>query len=678
MNKLQLYELLVNRVPGIRDRYNNKREKLGSKGRICAWIYLVALNFSYYALGNRKLNMHEKYPYYEEKKLPVQESESSLSCKKSPAEFAAELSAFDVISFDVFDTLIFRPFSRPSDLFYVLGNRLNYPDFRNIRIKCEKQARKIKMRDEECNEVSIDEIYTVLKNEAGISGSTGASPYEEELSLELEACFANPYMLEVVSLLKAAGKRIIITSDMYLKEKHFRMLLENAGYPAFDAYYISCENGRSKSKGDLYDLVRESELSAAGAMNLSFAHVGDNTVSDIKHAKAHGFTAFYYENVNYAGKGFRPEDMSEITGSVYRGLVNTHIHSGLKKYSREYEYGFIYGGLFVTGYCMFIHDYVKKNSIDEILFLSRDGDILKKVYNLLYPEENNAEYVLWSRLAAAKLTAPHFKYDYFRRFLYHKINQNITLESALASMELTNMLEPVCEVTSLTPESVLTEEIADAVKDYLIRNWDVVISAYDEQVEAAGQYYKQVLDGTHSAAAVDIGWAGSGAITLDYMVNEVWNLDCKITGIVAGTNTCANSEPDFSETYLQSGKIVSYMYSQRENRDIWKFHDPGKSHNLYLETLLDAPCGSLKGFYLDAAGNTVATFKQDNNDEDKILEIQRGILDFAAQWKKISPMLGSLNYISGRDAYAPFLIMESNKNKGFMKNIAGLMDEAGI
>ena len=70
---------------------------------------------------------------------------------------------------------------------------------------------------------------------------------------------------------------------------------------------------------------------------------------------------------------------------------------------------------------------VKKLNADKILFLSRDGDILKKVYTKMYPEDSmNCDYVYWSRIAAAKITADYYKYDYFRRFLYHKVNQEYT------------------------------------------------------------------------------------------------------------------------------------------------------------------------------------------------------------------------------------------------------------
>ena len=45
--------------------------------------------------------------------------DSQLMPRKNPKELAKELAKYDVISFDVFDTCIFRPFSKPTDLFYL-------------------------------------------------------------------------------------------------------------------------------------------------------------------------------------------------------------------------------------------------------------------------------------------------------------------------------------------------------------------------------------------------------------------------------------------------------------------------------------------------------------------------------------------------------------------------------
>ena len=120
--------------------------------------------------------------------------------------------------------------------------------------------------------------------------------------------------------------------------------------------------------------------------------------------------------------------------------IRDSIHSGHSTFSREYEYGFIYGGLFVAGYCRFIHEYVKAHGIQKVLFLSRDGAVLLQAYRQMYPEEReNTEYAYWSRLAAVKLTARYYRYDYLRRFLYHKVNQHYTLREILGGMELSHM-----------------------------------------------------------------------------------------------------------------------------------------------------------------------------------------------------------------------------------------------
>ena len=164
-------------------------------------------------------------------------------------------------------------------------------------------------------------------------------------------------------------------------------------------------------------------------------------------------------------------------------------------------------------------------------------------------------------------------------------------------------------------------------------------------------------------------------MALDYVVNQEWNLSCEVIGVVAGTNSCHNAEPDASETFLQSGKMVSYMYSQRENRDIWKLHDAGKGHNLYWEMLLDAPMGSFKGFYLDENGKCRCEFKEAVTDVKKIEEVQEGVLDFVRQWEKMWESHGELAKISGRDAYAPMVSVENSK---CLKELLVLVDNVNI
>ena len=98
----------------------------------------------------------------------------------------------------------------------------------------------------------------------------------------------------------------------------------------------------------------------------------------------------------------------------------------------------------------------------------------------------------------------------------------------------------------------------------------MLIKKYKEQHKAAKRYYEDILTGCKRAVAVDIGWAGSGAMTLRHLVEQEWYIPCEIIGLIAGTNTVHNSEPDASEPFLQSGKLVAYLYSQSHNRDLLK------------------------------------------------------------------------------------------------------------
>lgn len=298
-------------------------------------------------------------------------------------------------------------------------------------------------------------------------------------------------------------------------------LLTKNGYTGIEKLYVSCEYGKSKESGELYRMVRE-ELPP----ETKLIHVGDNEHSDVKMAGKYGFVALYYPNVNKQSQSFRSYDMSPVIGGAYRGIVNNRLYQGGITCSTEYEYGFIYGGLFVLGYCQFIHEYCHGHGVEKLLFLSRDGDVLKEVYDKLYPEDNT-DYIYWSRSAATKLMAEYDRYDYFRRYLYHKINQGVSVGAALEAMGLQALSELLdsCsdkEMKNQTKEKQtvlklsdqLTDKNADVLKEFILAHFTDVCSTYRKGQEAARAYYEKELAGIGHAAAIDIGWAGSGAVSV--------------------------------------------------------------------------------------------------------------------------------------------------------------------
>ncbi len=198
--KDRIYRIFVNRVPGIRERYLQKRIQ---KGRLAALFALFWLNIQYYLLFRKSLRQPDEFPFYEKKQLYSKASESSLSCGENPEAFADRLMEYDIVSFDVFDTLLLRPFSNPADLFFFVGMELNYPDFKRLRIQAEEKARQIKEQRQGTREVTLEEIWTVLETETGISKERGM---KIEWEWEKKCCYANPYLLRTVkSFRKTAG-----------------------------------------------------------------------------------------------------------------------------------------------------------------------------------------------------------------------------------------------------------------------------------------------------------------------------------------------------------------------------------------------------------------------------------------------------------------------------------------
>lgn len=597
----------------------------------------------------------------------------------SVEEFVRKIKDYDVISFDIFDTLIFRPFSSPTDVFYLIGEKFDFLDFKNLRVWAEWDARMKCRQKNGHTEVSLQDIWENLEEDTGLNAEEGM---RLECETEEKLCYSNPYMLQVWKRLQKLGKRMIIVSDMYLPRSCIERILQKTGYMGAERIYISNEYGENKAGGDLFHRVIR-DFSGA-----RIVHIGDNPHSDQKMAKASGLDILPYQNVNKNVLLYRPMDMSSMIGGAYRGLVSNHLYNGSEKFSIDYEYGYVYGGLFVVGYCHFIHEYYEQHYLDRLLFLARDGDILNRVYQKLYPDDRTV-YVYWSRKAATKLMADEDKHDFFRRFIYHKVNQKVTIGEALRSMELEQLLPELSDwqeiwdvwerksgagrkqkFIDLRAEDELTDKNAYLLRRFIEAKWERVMTHYEEQQVAAEKYYREILHGCENVAAVDIGWAGSGALALSHLVEKVWGMDCKITGIVAGTNTIHNAQPDASDPFLQDGRLVAYLYSGQMNRDLLKKHDPNKDYNVFWELLLSSLTPSFQGFhdgryqtekesiYLETVDITLEFGKYDFNPEG-IREIQRGILDFAEQYLEHFGAFPYMFRISGRDAYAPMLVAAS-------------------
>ena len=136
-----------------------------------------------------------------------------MSNRQQEIFLTKDLLQYDVVSFDIFDTLILRPFAKPADLFMLVGKRLKRAEFYRIRTDAERRAREDAMHRNGNTEVTIYDIYAIIEERTGLPKELGV---QTEFQTELDYCFANPYMKRIFRLLQEQGKPIVIVSDMYL------------------------------------------------------------------------------------------------------------------------------------------------------------------------------------------------------------------------------------------------------------------------------------------------------------------------------------------------------------------------------------------------------------------------------------------------------------------------------
>ena len=140
---------------------------------------------------------------------------------------------YDIISFDIFDTLITRCIYEPDDAFKILGNLIKDEKFIEKRKKAEQQARKKLEHD-----VNLDEY--MLEN--SLSKEKTSILKNNEIKLEKDLLVPRKDMCILLKKLKEKNKKVILVSDMYLTKKAIIDILNNCGYKdLYDALYLSCE-----------------------------------------------------------------------------------------------------------------------------------------------------------------------------------------------------------------------------------------------------------------------------------------------------------------------------------------------------------------------------------------------------------------------------------------------------
>ncbi len=453
------------------------------------------------------------------------------------------LSNDEFISFDVFDTLINRPFYDPTDLFELLDKEFENAvsssiKFKKIRIDAEAIVRKqYGKKHPQWQDINIQEIYEGIGKLYDFSDKTTEMLMNKELDLELEFCGLRNAGKELYETALLTGKKVIIISDMYLSQKHIEKILQKNGYNNYDRIYISSEVRLTKNTGDLYHFVRQ-DLQLSEKTHIF--HIGDTWNNDYINAEKNGFTPIFFPKAKEVFenkiKDVCTNECSSIAykscgnivdickmkksiglGVMYAIVYNKYFDNPYRPFNMvsdfnadPYFIGFYTLGMHLVGIVSWIKDYCCHNHIHKLHFLARDGYMPMKAYNIL--TNNNKElpdsnYMYASRKSVLPGMIQSLS-DFYDLPIEYKNHSPKTLLKIL-DFAIKNIsydeIEKICENKSISYNKIFKtkEEYLDFIRLFLQELYDE--ERFIESYKMAKEYYSSVGE---NDITFDMGYSG--------------------------------------------------------------------------------------------------------------------------------------------------------------------------
>lgn len=592
-----------------------------------------------------------------------------------PALLADKIDAARVISFDVFDTLIFRPVAEPHHLFalvqpyarQLMGDAF-FP-FTELRRTAELETRAVARNKQALEEITYDALYEQFAQMANIPAHDGriAKLKQYEMETELGLCFTLPSRKAMYDYAVSKGKTIVIASDMYLPRTWLDAMLKKNGFDQHAHVFLSSELTKTKHYGTMFAHM----LHTLNATPAEVLHVGDNVLADVKSPSSYGIVTHHIP---------KPLELflkHPRNAQIFGGL---HYHSDIqlsvmlaawmhryadKHYTNEQalpdsvlsnsweDFGFYAAGPLYLGFTQWLIHQAKKQDIKHLMFLARDGKILEQVYAVLAPiyrPEAKAHYVYASRraLQLSRIVEPldTLAYEYLcsagipmtvRQYL-DRLHYSFPHAEAVAKAVGFESLDTLVE----------HEHQRKQLRE-LFRQLAPELSAQTaKEREAALVYYHQLpVAEKGRVAMVDIGWSGNTHYTLQ---EAMLHLAEPIRAFFLGTHHGVRRVEEtglYADSYLyHAGQPENTMADARQCLEI-------------LELLFTANDGSVSHFEINGK-HAAPVFDALDNDERRqrvVQGIQQGAMEFIKALDPVLRYLVSFPPLMAKDALHPLAVM---------------------
>lgn len=334
------------------------------------------------------------------------------------SELNAQIKKHKIISFDIFDTLLMRPFLAPSDLFKFIETKVRNEindqtfDFVNKRRNAEKKA----FENSNCKgdgETTIEEIYTVLCSANDIPEEKKKALIDIEIDTEKSVLYRRECIYNAYLLATSLNKKIIITSDMYLPKCTIEEILK-INKIEYDKLYLSSEIKKKKSSGELFEYILEDMQCKPDEI----LHVGDNVKGDLVIPKSKGIHCFhmprtiekmlndetgFYKNIwkrDERNHTISARSILAVLGNYYYDNAYLILRKNTLFNGNTLNLGFMGFGPLLLGYAKWLCEEGIRKKITDYYFLARDGKIMKEAYDIIakhYKNSPQSHYMLCSR-----------------------------------------------------------------------------------------------------------------------------------------------------------------------------------------------------------------------------------------------------------------------------------------
>ena len=500
----------------------------------------------------------------------------------------------DLVSFDLFDTLVSRPARRPDAVLKLVEYWISLEEDRPIPLFAERRAaeNRVRARRHHQGDVNLSEIYAELTASGTIPGDVVARAHALEKRIDLGALRPRAEVIAVLEAAHALGKRIVLMTDTYYEQANILDILRNAGIAdLFAAIYVSNAVGARKDRGDLWRHVEEAEA----VPRARWLHVGDNEHSDIQAACDRRIS---YLHVAHPAKilaqsGFVRDDgdlartwpSDLVVGQAMLALCsNPFLGRAAGPYlslgsSRDIGYA-VFGPLMLLFMSWLIrHEALAQ--VERLYFLAREGDFLVKTYRLIrerygldHLPEGRYFYVSRQTAIAAAL-GKEFRPELVTaagRYVgsIQGLLWNRTSFTAPAHLELDRFdvrLPGDAPVVERVMNQIVPEITAHAVE-------------MNERFQAYARQEKLAADGSY--AVVDVGYSA----TIQKMMQVA--LGQPLTGLYMTAFDTANT------VAKDGGRAFSCFNAGADNPETTSL--PVLAHALAVEAFLTAPHGQVVGY----------------------------------------------------------------------------------